>query len=124
MCVLGPYYGIRRTGVAGEEAAALDLAREIEATYPGYRPIPPELGDEVVPDVAFARGFGDCTIHHLPALGHWESHGGAMAAAPATRRPRRRRFAAPAAACWTGATCRTMLTRPAVAEARVSQWQR
>jgi hypothetical protein len=65
VCVLGPYYGIRRMGAAGEEAAVLDLAREIEATYPGYRPIPPELGDEVVPDVALdTKGFGYATIHH------------------------------------------------------------
>ena len=74
VCVLGPYYGIQRTGAAGEEAAALDLAREIEATYPGYQPIPPELGDEVVPDVAFDfMGFGDVTIHHCLLSDMWES---------------------------------------------------
>src|SRR4051812_47688477 len=44
--LLGPYYGIHRLGAPGEEPAALDLAREIEATYPGYEAIPPELGDE------------------------------------------------------------------------------
>ncbi len=56
VCVLGPYYGIRRMGAAGEDAAVLDLVREIEATYPGFRPIPPELGDEVVPDVGIPGG--------------------------------------------------------------------
>jgi hypothetical protein len=49
--LLGPYYGIHRTGAPGEEPVVRDIAREIEATYPGYQPIPPELGDEVVPDV-------------------------------------------------------------------------
>ncbi len=63
VCVLGPYYGIKRTGAAGEELAALDLAREIEATYPGYKPIPPELGEEGVPDVALdSKDFGTATI--------------------------------------------------------------
>jgi hypothetical protein len=58
--LLGPYYGIHRLGAPGEEPAALDLAQEIEATYPGYAPIPPELGDEVVPDVV---SLGRTTIY-------------------------------------------------------------
>jgi len=49
--LLGPYYGIHRTGAPGEEPAALILTREIEASYPGYEETPPELGNEVVPDV-------------------------------------------------------------------------
>ncbi len=73
VCVVGPYYGIRRTGAVGEEAAALDIAREIEATYPGYQPIPPELGDEVLPDVADAVGFGRTTIYHCLLSHLWES---------------------------------------------------
>jgi hypothetical protein len=77
VCVLGPYYGIRRRGAAGEEAAALDLAREIEAAYPGYQPIPPELGDEVVPDVAFdATSFGHATIYHCLLSELWSSLSG------------------------------------------------
>ena len=84
VCVLGPYYGIRRRGVPGEEAAALDLAREIEATYPGHRPIPPSQGDEVVPDVAFEMGFGDCTIHHLLLSDMWDRMAGPW---PAPRNP-------------------------------------
>ena len=32
------------------------FAREIEATYPGYEPIPPEIGNEVVPDVDVIGG--------------------------------------------------------------------
>ncbi|WP_437936899.1 hypothetical protein [Sorangium sp. So ce341] len=50
--LLGPYYGIHLPGIPEEEPAAREIAREIEATYPGYQPIPPELGNEVVPDVA------------------------------------------------------------------------
>jgi len=77
VCLLGPYYGIRRMGAASEEAAALDLAREIEATYPGFRPIPPELGDEVVPDVGLdSKGFGSATIHHCLLAAAWESLAG------------------------------------------------
>jgi hypothetical protein len=39
------------------------MAREIDATYPGYRPIPPELGNEVVPDVAIDTvSMGKATI--------------------------------------------------------------
>ncbi len=70
--VLGPYYGIHRTGAPGEEPAALDVAREIEAAYPGYEPIPPELGDEVVPDVV---SLGATTIHEclLSELWPWSS---------------------------------------------------
>lgn len=62
--LLGPYYGVHRTGEPAEEAAASDIAREIVATYPGYQPIPPEIGDYVVPDVALDTGwFGEATIH-------------------------------------------------------------
>lgn len=74
--LLGPYYGIHRTGAPGEEPAARDIAREIEATYPGYQPIPPELGDEVVPDVTLdKRFFGQATIYEclLSELWRWGS---------------------------------------------------
>jgi hypothetical protein len=67
--LLGPYYGIHRTGTPGEEPAALDLAREIEATYPGYEPIPPELGNEVVPDVV---NFGKTTIYDCLLSDTWK----------------------------------------------------
>ena len=71
--LLGPYYGIRRTGAPGEEPAALELAREIEATYPGYEPIPPELGNEVVPDVSLdGRYFGKATIYDCLLSQDWE----------------------------------------------------
>jgi hypothetical protein len=61
--LLGPYYGIHLPGIPEEEPVAREIAREIEATYPGYQPIPPELGNEVVPDVTmFAVLMGKATI--------------------------------------------------------------
>jgi hypothetical protein len=59
--LLGPDYGIHLPGVPEEEPVAREIAREIEATYPGYRTIPPEIGNEVVPDV----DFGESTIYVL-----------------------------------------------------------
>ena len=61
---LGPYYGIHRPGAPEEEPAASEIAREIEATYPGHQPVPPELGDEVVPDVDLdGAPLGQATIY-------------------------------------------------------------
>jgi hypothetical protein len=75
--VLGPYYGIRRVGAPGEEPAALELAREIEASYPAYKPIPPELGNEVVPDVTLdKRLFGEATIYDCLLSQDWEDSSG------------------------------------------------
>ncbi len=77
VCVLGPYYGIHRTSAAIEEPAALDLAREIEATYPGVRAIPPELGCEVVPDVALdSKNFGRATIYNCLLSEQWRAMSG------------------------------------------------
>ncbi|MRG97217.1 hypothetical protein [Polyangium spumosum] len=60
--LLGPYYGIHDRGEADEKPAV--IAEEIEKTYPGYQTIPPELGNEVVPDVAVGVvGFGTATIY-------------------------------------------------------------
>ncbi|XXT17970.1 hypothetical protein WME94_47855 [Sorangium sp. So ce429] len=60
--LLGPYYGIHDRGEPDEIPAA--VAEEIEATYPGYRTIPPELGNEVVPDVAMDGALmGEATIY-------------------------------------------------------------
>ncbi|XYI02938.1 hypothetical protein ACMHYB_25570 [Sorangium sp. So ce1128] len=62
--VLGPYYGIHRSGAPDEELVASEISREIEATYPGYQPIPPELGNDVVPDVdTDAAPLGKATIY-------------------------------------------------------------
>ena len=64
--LLGPYYGIHFPGIPEEEPVAREIAREIEATYPGYQPIPPELQDEVVPDVTMvAVSMGEATIGML-----------------------------------------------------------
>jgi hypothetical protein len=60
--LLGPYYGIHDRGEPDEKPAV--IAEEIEATYPGYQPIPPELGNEVVPDVAMDGALmGEATIY-------------------------------------------------------------
>jgi len=70
--LLGPYYGIRLTGDPGEPPAARDLAQEIEATFPGYAPIPPSQGDEVVPDVSLdGRWFGETTIYECLLAQAW-----------------------------------------------------
>lgn len=61
--LLGPYYAIRLPGIPEEEPVAREIAREIEVTYPGYQPIPPELGNEVVPDATMvAVAMGEATI--------------------------------------------------------------
>lgn len=72
VCLLGPYYGIYRTGAPEEESAALTVAREIETTYPGYEPIPPELGNEVVPDVILNGPGAKTTIYHCLLSDGWE----------------------------------------------------
>jgi hypothetical protein len=60
--LLGPYYGVHHTGESGEVPSA--IVQEIEATYPGHESIPPEIGDEVVPDVVVEpRLFGTQTIY-------------------------------------------------------------
>ncbi len=61
--LLGPYYGIQLPGIPEEEPVAREIAREIEATYPGYQTIPPEIGNEVVPDVDAGLAFGTATIY-------------------------------------------------------------
>jgi hypothetical protein len=61
--LLGPYYGIQLPGVPEEESVAREVAREIEATYPGYQTIPPEIGNEAVPDVTVGVSFGTATIY-------------------------------------------------------------
>jgi hypothetical protein len=74
VCLLGPYYGIYRTGAPDEEPAALQIAHEIEATYPGYEPIPPELGNELVPGLTVTGAkAGHTTIYHCLLSPLWES---------------------------------------------------
>ncbi len=45
-----------------EEPFARGLAEEIEATYPGYTALPPEIGQVVLPDVNDLRAFGEVTL--------------------------------------------------------------
>lgn len=77
VCFLGPYYGVHRMGAPGEEPAASELAREIEATYVGYEPIPPELGEEIVPDIALdCRWYGEATIYDCLLSTYWKRSSG------------------------------------------------
>ena len=70
--LLGPYYLVCRLGTPDEEAYARDVAQEIERAYPGHEPIPPELGDMVIPDVALDTvGLGEATIYHCLLGTHW-----------------------------------------------------
>jgi hypothetical protein len=60
--LLGPFYGIHDRGEPDEKPAA--IAAEIEAVYPGYQQIPPEIGNELVPDVAMeGASMGEATIY-------------------------------------------------------------
>ncbi len=48
-----------------EEPYARAVVEEIEATFPGYEPMPPEVGNVVVPDVvAGNKGMGEATLYH------------------------------------------------------------
>lgn len=70
--LLGPYYGIHLPGLPHEEPVAREVAREIEAAYPGYQQIPPEIGNEVVPDIAVeVVGFGEATIYVALFSSYW-----------------------------------------------------
>jgi hypothetical protein len=60
---LGSYYVVRDRGLAAEASFVEDIAREIVASY-GYAPIPPDLGDIIVPDVALdTLNLGEATIY-------------------------------------------------------------
>jgi len=62
--LLGPYYGIHLPRIPEAEPVVREVVREIESTYPGYQRIPPELGDEVVPDLYNPSAyFGVATIY-------------------------------------------------------------
>ena len=46
------------------ESVAQAVEREIRTTYPGYEPIPPQLGDEVISDVLPpTMGGGEVTVY-------------------------------------------------------------
>ena len=68
---LGPYYGVHHLGESDEAPAA--IARQIEAVYPGHAPIPPDLGDEVIPDLGLgSMPFGTSTIYLFLLSRVWE----------------------------------------------------
>jgi hypothetical protein len=70
--LLGPYYGIHLPGIPEEVPVAREIAREIEATYPGYQRIPPELGDVVVPELYKPSAyFGVATIYLCLFSHYW-----------------------------------------------------
>ncbi len=69
--LLGPYYGIHHLGTSDEVPAG--IAQEIEAAYPGYYPIPPELGNEVVPELGVhSMLFGTSSIYICLLSSVWE----------------------------------------------------
>lgn len=60
--LIGPYYGIHDVGVP--DGVAETIAAEIEAIYPGYQTIPPEIGNEIVPDVEpNGASMGEATVY-------------------------------------------------------------
>jgi hypothetical protein len=70
--LLGPYYGIHLPGIPEEEPVAREIAREIEATYPGYQQIPPNIGNEIIPDLdMYGATFGEATIYISLFSGVW-----------------------------------------------------
>jgi len=83
--ILGPYYVVHRMGRPGEEPHARAVIQEIEATYRGYEPIPPEIGDMVVPDITLdAKSFGQATVYDclLSAQGGGRSPGDSRSPLP------------------------------------------
>jgi hypothetical protein len=42
---------------------AKGIVEEIEATYPGHEPMPPEVGQVIVPEASDLRGFGETTLY-------------------------------------------------------------
>lgn len=68
---LGPYYAVHRRGAPGEEPAASEAAKEIEAAY-GYEPIPAEIGYGMVPDVEIGAQRRDtATLNECLFSGGW-----------------------------------------------------
>jgi hypothetical protein len=55
-----------------EEPFAKAISEEIETTFPGYEPIPPEVGLTVIPDVqAGGKWFGEATIFTCLFSDNW-----------------------------------------------------
>jgi hypothetical protein len=61
---IGPYYAICRWTDPQWEHVAQTVEHEIVATYQGHEPIPPELGNAIVPDATPDGHFlGTVTIY-------------------------------------------------------------
>lgn len=74
---LGPYYGICGIGDPSEASAAPDIAAAIEAFYPGYAPVPAEIGDERVPEVDLGTGYlGGATVYECLFSTRWRGSSG------------------------------------------------
>ena len=54
-----------------EEPFARGLIEEIEATYPGYEAMAPEVGRVVLPDVNVLHDFGEVTLFDCLFSSNW-----------------------------------------------------
>jgi hypothetical protein len=55
-----------------EHPYAAWIAQDIEATWPGYERLPPEVGKVIVPDVSIdARGLGEATLYDYLFSDDW-----------------------------------------------------
>ena len=60
------------TFAADEEPYVREIVREIEATYSGYEPMPPEVGNVIVPDVFVTNQcLGEGTLFHCLFTDAW-----------------------------------------------------
>lgn len=49
---------------AEEEAYAHAIEAEIEAAFPGYEPLPPEVGNRIVPEAMAGSAIGETKLYH------------------------------------------------------------
>jgi hypothetical protein len=60
------------TFTGDEEPYVREIVREIEATYSGYEPMPPDVGNVIVPDVvAGLKLMGETTLYHCLFSDDW-----------------------------------------------------
>ena len=65
-------HDIRFTFTADEEPYVREIVREIEATYSGYEPMPPDVGHVIVPDVvAGLKLMGETQLFHCLFSDDW-----------------------------------------------------
>jgi hypothetical protein len=72
---VGKFDGTRETSfdlTPDEVPFVKAIAEEIQTTFPGYEPMPKEVGLTVVPDVQVGgEWFGEATIFHCLFANHW-----------------------------------------------------